>query len=184
MGDMKLLDSVAVFRLSSARYLLNVVFLQDNSLRRHPGYPRNGGRIIPDEREVKSMSQFDCLCSALVFRVCAASPFFHPPVSSWLRASPSSSLPHPAPLTRCPALSRTPVISWGRGNRHHGLSSHPSSCTWPLPSPRAPLLQGTTYQRETEVRLVKPLKRQRGKEKNNMVDKLLENMELGIRKVI
>lgn len=69
---------------------------------------------------------------------------------SYLLAScPPGSLPlSQAPLTLCPALSRTPVISWGRGNRHHGLSCHPSSCTWPPRSPGAPLLQRTTWQRE------------------------------------
>lgn len=90
-------------------------------------------------------------------------PSIHPCMSLWLQACLSPLIPSPAPLTLCPALSRTPVISWGRGNRHHGLSCHPSSCTWPLLSPRAPLLQRTTCQRERTdaVRLVKQHKRKR-----------------------
>lgn len=158
---------------SVAQHLIHVVVLQDNGLRRHPGYPWNGRWIIPVERKVKSMNWFDFVCSALVFSVYSASPFIHLPLSLTLAlASP------PCPLTLCPALFRTPVISWGRGNRHHGLSSHPSSCTWPLPSPRAPLLR-VTCQRETEVSLVQQHQRKRRKEKQ-----LFENVELGVRAVI
>lgn len=38
-------------QVAGSQYLIQVVFLQDNSLRRHPGYPRDGGRVIPVERK-------------------------------------------------------------------------------------------------------------------------------------
>lgn len=142
----------------SVQYLIYHMFFQDNSLWRDTRDPGNGWWVISVEWKEKSTSQMKKSystshllpsappwCSVSVY---GASPSIHPPISFWLPAWLSPLFPHPAPLTLCPALSRTPVISWGRGNRHHGLSCHPSSCTWPLLSPRAPLLQRTTCQRE------------------------------------
>lgn len=140
----------------SVQYLIHLMFFQDNGLWRDSGDPGNGWRVIPVVWKKQNTSQIEevslCLLPSAnpwcLVSVYGASPSIHPPISVWLPAWLSRLLPHPAPLTLCPALSRTPVISWGRGNRHHGLSCHPSSCTWPLLSPRAPLLQRTTCQRE------------------------------------
>lgn len=136
------------------------MFSQDNGLWRDTGDPWNSWRVISVAGKKKRKVRFKtflCISSQvciLVVNVCVyvcvygGTPMIHPPICLRLLAWLSPLLPQPAPLTLCPALSRTPVISWGRGNRHHGLSSHPSSCTWPLLSPRAPLLQRTTCQRE------------------------------------
>lgn len=97
------------------------------------------------KREKHSKQKFLYISPPSIY---GASPSVFPPMSLWLSAWLSPLFPSPAPLTLFPALSRTPEISWGRGNRHHGLSCHPSSCTWPLLSPRAPLLQRTTCQTE------------------------------------
>lgn len=66
-GNIKLQDTVVIFRWSPAQYLIDLVFLQDNSLRRHSGYPWNGGGVIPVVRKVRSASQTDFLSSASVF---------------------------------------------------------------------------------------------------------------------
>lgn len=135
------------------------MFSQIHGLRGNTRNPGNGWWVIPvvrkekkrwDKKTLLHVSAPPKQSSQGLFTVCACVPplLFIPLLAHYYWLWLSTLLPRSAPLTLCPALSRTPVISWGRGNRHHGLSCHPSSCTWPLLSPRAPLLQRTTCQRE------------------------------------
>ena len=162
----------------SVRYLIYLVFLQDNGLRGNTGYPRDGWRVIPafwKRAKHKVRSKKSCYVSSQVLIpgvfgwVSMVRPrLSHPPISSWLPAWLGSPASPPQPPLRCAQPSL--VLQWFLGGEEivimvfHVIHLH-------VPGPFCPqeLLsfreQHAKESEQTQVRLVKQHKEKERKKR-------------------